>query len=126
MAVKTLTTALKNVPKYPNQPLAANSLDFVFEAPDVAADGVIFPATGREIVLLQNTAVGAQTFSIVGIRQSTGHVQDLLAYSMAAGEFAVLPAGLLSLYGSATGQVTITMSDVGIKVAVIQVPNPVA
>lgn len=126
MAVTTLTSQIKELAKFPNQPIVADSLDLAFTAPSVAADGIEFGVSGREIVIIQNTDVGAQTFTIASGRTVYGHVQNLTAYSLAAGEFAVLFPGALELYRTANGTLLITMSNVAVKVAVIRVPHIIA
>ena len=123
MAVKVLSAEIKTVPRYPNIPIVADSLDFDFTAPDVAGDGVQFPVTGREFILIQNTAVGAQTFTVASVACSHGRTGDITTYSLDPNEFAWLPLGAKDLYGTASGTMTITMSDVGIKVAVLVVQN---
>ena len=125
MAVKVLSSEIKTVPRYPNIPIVADSLDFDFTAPTVAGDGVQFPVTGREFILIQNTAVGAQTFTVASVACTHGRTGDITTYSLDPNEFAWLPLGAKDLYGSADGTMTITMSDVGIKVAVLVVQNMV-
>jgi hypothetical protein len=123
MAVTNLTTGLKTMVRYRDQPPAANSLDFAFEAPAVAADGIQFGSTGKEIVMIQNADAGPQTFSIASQRDEYGRAEDLAGYSLAAGEFAVLDLGADKLFRNAQGNILITMSSVNVKVAVLRCIN---
>ena len=121
MAVTTLTTQIKEPPKYPVLPVVANSLDFAFTAPAVAADGIDFTSTGREVVLIQNTTVGAATFTVVSAADEKNRTGDITAYSLAAGEFAaIIPPSSGWAVG---GKIKITMSDVGVLVAVLRMPS---
>ena len=123
MAVTTLSTGLKTLTRYPDQPPAANSLDFTFEAPSVAADGIQFVSTGKEIILIQNSGASPYTFSITSTRDEYGRAEDIAAYSLDAGELAVLPLGAHKLFRNANGNILITMSNIAVKVAVLRVQN---
>lgn len=123
MAVKVLSSEVKALARYPVVPIVAQSLDFVFTAPDVPADGVQFPVTGRELILVWNSAVGAQTYTITSVACSHGRVAHITAYSLDPGEFAWVPLAAKELFGATAGTMIITTSDVGVKVAVLQLPN---
>lgn len=122
MAVLTLSAQIFEPQKYPVLPVVANSLDFAFTAPSVAADGIDFQATGREVVLIQNSDVGAQTFTLVSVADELRRTGDITTYSLAAGEFAALIPPTRGWAGS-NGRILITMSNVAVKVAVLRMPS---
>lgn len=122
MAILTLSAQIKELSKYPTLQPAANSLDIAFTAPSVAVDGIDFECTGREVVFVQNTDVGAQSFSLISVADSLGRTGDITTYSLGAGEFAAILVPQVGFRG-ASGRALITMSNVAVKVAVVRVPN---
>lgn len=121
MAVKTLSAEIKELVKYPALPVTANSLDVAETAPN-DTNGCDYVPTGREIVVLHNTTVGAATFTLVSSADPYGRTGDITAYSLGAGEFAALIPPSTGFLG-AGGKITITVSDPGIKFLVMRVPN---
>ena len=127
MAVKDLTTEIEVLERYPTLPLSVTKLKFVFTAPTAFADGIRFPITGRELILVQNTDGGApQTFTITSARDVYGRTGDITTYSIGASGFAVVPTGAKDLFGSTGGTLTITMSANTVKVAVLRGVNMLA
>ena len=124
MAVKALneTTEIRVLNKV--MPLAppANSLDVIWVAPDVAADGVKFLQTGREVVFVRNTDVGAQTFTLKSVADELNRVGDVGAYSLDPDEGAAILINNVGFKDS-SGYVTIVMSNVGVEVAVFRTPG---
>jgi|SRR5215467_2605480 len=108
----------KTVAKYPNQPITAGSLQFTFTT---AADtsGFTVPVSGKEFIILWNSGASPFTVTISGARDPYGFQQDLTTYSLAAGDFVVLPAATQQLYALSSGVLTITISNVGIKCAAL-------
>lgn len=124
MAVKELTTGINTPKNYFNEPHTPGELATVFEAPSVAADGVQFTSTGRELVLVRNTTGTPGTITIVSARDEYGRTGDLTAYSIAANSMAILPLKSDKLFkNSVTGKILITMSALTIEVAVVKLPN---
>ena len=72
----------------PSLPLAADSADFTWTAADQANDGNDTPHTGREIILVRNDNVGAQTVTVHSIADPYNREGDIAAYSLAAGDYA--------------------------------------
>ena len=82
--VTPLTPIVPVGPVVVGQP-AANSLNFTFTACD-ASNGNSFPLTGRDILLIENTDMGAShTVTITSVADQLGRTQDVTAYSLAAG-----------------------------------------
>lgn len=83
------TALAKTVPQGPyvkGQP-AANSLDLTFAASD-NVNGNSFPASGKDLLLVQNTDAAQQTFTVVSAPDERGRSQDITTYAMQTGEFA--------------------------------------
>src|SRR5687768_4495623 len=88
MARDTVTVN-ENAKRYPALQPAVNTLDFAFTAGE-SDNGYQYPATGREVVILRNTNVGAQTFTLKSVADELNRTGDITTYSLGAGEFAVL------------------------------------
>jgi len=101
----------------------AGLADFTFAAGTIT-DGDTFVCTGREILLVQNSDAAPQTITITSVDDEKGRSEDITAYSMAAGDFAVFGIGLTNSSGwkSSSGTVRITVSDADMKVAVLRLP----
>jgi hypothetical protein len=129
MAVRELneTTEIKNVTTPMALAPTANSLDAIFVAPTVAADGVSFIQTGRELVTIKNTdGAAAFAFTIKAVVSAVflNRTGDI-TYTLQAGEttipLAIHPVG----FKDANNKVLITMADVAIQVSVARIPNQV-
>lgn len=107
----------------PFAPVSAGSLDFTFAALD-AVNGNYFPCTGREIILFNNTDAGAQTVTVDSVEDEKNRQADLMAYSLAANDFAHHAAGLTNAKGwkQTSGQIYIDTSSANVKVAVLRLP----
>ncbi|WP_447979085.1 hypothetical protein [Candidatus Nitrospira bockiana] len=100
--------------------VSANDLDFTLAAGDVA-NGNEFSFTGRELIIAQNTDVGAQTITLTSANDERNRKGDINAYSIGAGEFAMFWAG--SVIGwDQSGKFHINVSNAGIKLAIIRIP----
>lgn len=120
---RTVVTKNENAKRYPVIPPAADSLEFAFVATSGGNnDGYEYVATGREVVLLRNTGVGANTFGLLSVVDELGRKGDITAYSLAAGEFAVLIPPLKGFQQS-DGRIWIDISSVEITICVLQLPN---
>lgn len=120
MAVLTLTP--KSLPaKYPTTPITANALDFTWTAAGADyADGARFTLTGKEILLVHNGNVGAQTVTItsqVDPYNRTGHIT---AYSLGAGEYAVFPQFQLTGWADGSGYLILAASAADVEFAVLR------
>ena len=110
-----LKTALGN-----NAIITAGLADFLFEAGDTA--GSTFSASGRDLVIIYNShGANAYTVTIASTVDPYNRAQDVTAYSLAAGEYALF--GPLKVQGWAsvsTSLITITVENVAVKIAVIR------
>jgi hypothetical protein len=123
---RTLVTVNENAKRYPVIQPAVNSLDFAFVSTAGGNDdGYEYAATGREVVLLHNTGVGAAlTFTLHSVADEFGRKGDITTYSLGAGEFAVLVPPLKGFQQS-DGRIYIEVSDPLVHIAVLRLP-PVA
>lgn len=86
-------------------------------------NGNSFVSTGREVLLVQNTAGGAGTFTVTSVADALGRTDtSLTAYSLAASAIAAVQmkyqTGWVS--GSGTATVTLACSAATMKFAVLQ------
>ena len=111
----------ENAKRYPTLPVPVNSLDFAFTAGD-SVNGLEYVASGREVVLIHNTNVGAQTFTLLSVMDEFGRKGDITTYSLAAGEFAVLVPPLKG-FVNPDGKIYIDLSHNDVHMAVLRVPS---
>ena len=107
---------------YPSLPIGATAADFVFTAGDNAG-GNTFVCTGREIVLVQNTAGGAGTVTFTSQADALGRKGDITTYSVGAGLFSIFGPFLKTGWADTAGLVTIACSAATMKFAVIRLPS---
>ena len=76
---------------YPSLPLSAGAADFAFTPAGASyADGFSFPLTGRELLIVHNGNVGAQTVTLDSVPANrTSREGDVSAYSLAADDYAI-------------------------------------
>jgi hypothetical protein len=88
-----LSLTPKSLPaKYPTLPITANALDFTFTAAGANfLDGAGFTLTGKEIPIVYNPDSGAHTVTVESVPDAYKREGDITAYSIGAGEYAVLP-----------------------------------
>jgi hypothetical protein len=108
-------------------PFAANptagQIHFTWTAGNTGGDTITI--TGREIVLAWNSGASPYTVGVTSQIDGQNRTGDISAYSLAAGEFAYVSAGLTNAPGwknQSTGLLTITPSNAAVKWAVLQLP----
>lgn len=108
---------------YPQLPLGALALTLAWTAAGAAfADGVGFPVTGRELLLVRNRNVAAQTVTISSVRDALNRTGDIAAYSIPAGGYAMFLPGLAG-WQQADGQLYAAASAADVDFAVIRLPS---
>lgn len=120
MPVKTISAEIKDIQKVIAPGITAGGLTIAATAPTDTA-GFEYTATGREIVILQNSGASPYTFTLVSSADPYGRTGDVTNYSLAAGEFAILapqPTGYAS-----SGKITITVSNVAVKILIGRAPG---
>lgn len=104
---------------YPPLPPAANSLDVVFTAADVANKDS-FVASGNDLVLAWNTdGVNPHTVTASSVADEKKRTGDVTAYSIGAGEIVVLGPFKKAGWMQPSGHVHLDASDAAVKFAVI-------
>jgi hypothetical protein len=109
--------------KDPFAVIAADGIDFVFTACDVA-NGNDFVSTGRELILVQNSGAAPYTVTVTSVLDEKNRTGDVGPYTLAAGEFACITAGLTLLRGwrQSTSKIKISASNIAVKFAIIKLP----
>ena len=112
------------LPSYPlTLPLVANSADFVWtQAGADFADGASFPLTGKEILMMRNDNVGAQTVTIDATKDKYGRLGDITAYSIGIGEYAIMPIFKTEGWKQTTGLIHFEASVTDVAFAVLRMP----
>jgi len=100
--------------------LGAGLADVPFEDSD-AALGNATPCTGRELLIVKNNDVGAQTITIDGAALSDGRDGAITDYSLAADDIAVFKGYPQSVYRQSDGMIHINTSDDNVQLAVVRV-----
>lgn len=102
----------------PSQPVAL-SLDFAFAASDLA-NGNAFPASGNDLLLIQNTNAGAQTFTVRSAPDLLGRSIDIATYSVGIGFFSMFKFSQLVGWVQPDGNIYLDVSNAQIKFAIIK------
>jgi len=123
MAVLDLTPQTV-IPKYPATPLTANAADFVWTAAGADfADGARFPHTGKEIILVRNDNVGAQTVTIESAVDEKNRVGNITTYSVGIGEYAAFPPFPVVGWRQTTGYLMLEASAADVSFAILRLPD---
>lgn len=119
---RTALTVQTTIAKHPAS-VAANAADFTFAAGD-AGNGNYFVHTGRQLILARNTGAGARTITLQSAPDVLNREQDITAYSIGAGEFAIFPQPLaLDGWRQSNGQFYIDVEHAEVTLAVITLPD---
>ncbi|KKM90810.1 hypothetical protein LCGC14_1234820 [marine sediment metagenome] len=103
---------------HPTIPVSANALDFTFANSDNAA-GNDFVITGRQLLLVFNNDVGAQTFTISSVADQFGRKGDITTYSLDAGEYAAFWFGNVVGWKQALNKILLASSNDNVQFAVL-------
>lgn len=120
-AARTAITVQTAKGPYLSTPVAANSLDFTIAASD-NTNGNYFVGTGRELILVQNSAGGSGTVTFTSVADQFQRKGDISTYSLSAGEFAMFWVGNLVGWDQGGGQIYIDTSASTMNIAVIRIP----
>lgn len=100
---------------------SAGALALTFAACD-PSNGNKFAVTGHELLVLNNTDTGPHNVTITSQPDSRGRTQDISAYAIGAGLFAMFAfLGSTEGWADAGGFVTFTAADATVKAAVVTV-----
>jgi len=113
----TALTVVTSPGAYPT--VTANSLDVAFTAAD-ASNGNHYIGDGTELILVLNTDSGAHTVTVTSVADSLGRTGHITAYSLGAGEYALLGPVKLAGWADSTGKVLISANDATVKFLVVR------
>jgi hypothetical protein len=116
-----LPTALSTIVLIQNNvAVTAGQLVITFTACD-NTNGNSFTATGREVLLVNNTGGSAGTFTVTSVPDSLGRSDSsLTAYSVAAAGFAAIQMKWLPGWLQSGGTINLTCSAATMKYVVLQ------
>jgi hypothetical protein len=120
---RTALVPVKPLGPYPNpsQP-AATTLDFTFAASD-NVNGNQFPASGNDLLVVQNTNAGAQTFTVRSAPDPQGRSIDIATYQVGIGLFSVFKLSQQVGWVQPDGNIYLDSSNANIKFAIFKM-NP--
>jgi len=121
MARATLTRTTILGP-YPTLQPAADSLDVVMTACDVA-NGNQFVLDGPMILIVQNTdGASARTFTLTSLADPMNRTGDVTAYSVGIGEIAAFYFGQVAGWRQTDGYLYLSGSNAALKFGIIRLP----
>ena len=82
-------------------------------------DGLYFDLTGRELVIIQNTNVGAQTWTATSVDDRYGRAENITTESIAADAIRVFGPVELEGWQQTNGQFYFTASSTDVKFGII-------
>lgn len=85
-------------------------------------DGLFFQMTGRELLIIQNTNGGSQTWSATSVDDSFGRQEHITTESIAAGAIRVFGPIATAGWQQTNGQFYFTASHTDVKFGVIVLP----
>jgi hypothetical protein len=101
---------------------ASGAVSPALAATFVAADsgnGNQFTASGRDLIIVHNTDVGAQTLSIASAPDASGRKADVVAYSIAAGAHIDVLITAASLFTQTDGTIQLNASANTVKFLIL-------
>jgi len=112
------------IAKYPATPLTANAADFTYTASGADfASGARFPHTGRELIVVRNDNVAAQTLDINSVVDPYNRTGTITAYSIGIGEYAVFGPFPVEFWRQADGYLTMKASAADVMFAILRLPD---
>lgn len=112
------TTLTKTTPLGSYGSYGANLADLTMTAADVA-NGNQFVASGNDLVIAHNTGGSAYTITVTSVADPYGRTGNIAAYSLGAGEYAVLGPFLLLGWQQTDGKILISATNAAVKFGVI-------
>lgn len=85
-------------------------------------DGLYITLTGKEVLVIQNTNVGAQTWTATSVANRYGRTEDITTESIAAGAIRIFGPIALDGWRQTNGQFYFTASHADVKFGVITLP----
>jgi len=117
---RTALTVKSTLGSYPGV-IAAEGADVTWEAADVSNKNQ-FKLTGKELVLVRNDNVAAKTVTITSVNDTFKRTQDIAAYSVGIGEYAMFGPFEITGWQQTDGNLYLEGSDVLIKFLIVKLP----
>lgn len=106
--------------KQDNYAVVAGDLTITFTASDTV-NGNSFPATGNEILLINNTDTVAHTITVTSVADSIGRSDTSLTnYSVAGSTIAAIQMSQIAGWAATNGNVNLTSTNALVKFAVLR------
>jgi hypothetical protein len=121
MARTAITAASIRELSYQHTTVAADEADLATEAGD-DVNGNDTPCTGKELIVVSNTDVGAQTVTFTAAPDEIGRAGSISAYSVGAGELAVFGPFSTSGWRQSDDKLYIDVSDATVEIGVLRIP----
>ena len=103
--------------------IAADGADITFTAGDsVNNNAVVLTGDKKELVIVRNDNVAAQTISIISTPDSFKRTGDITDYSIGPSEYAVFGPFALEGWRQSDGKLYIDPQSADVKIAVIKLP----
>lgn len=118
---RTVLTPVAIKGPYPVLPVTALSLDVTYVAGD-NVNGNEFTGTGREVLLVRNTAGGAGTFTLTSSANDLRRLGTITAYSVGAGLVSAFWFGNLAGWDQGAGKIYIDVSAATMTLVVLRLP----
>lgn len=110
--------------KYPATPLVANSADLTWVASGADfADGAGYTLTGRELLLVRNDNVGAQTITIQSVVDPQNRTGNITAYSIGIAEYAMFGPFPKEGWAQSDGKLYFAVTAADLYFAVVRMPS---
>ena len=121
MPARVTLTKLTACGSYPSLQPAVNTLDLPMTAASTASKDQ-FAATGNDLIIAHNTGAGAHTVTISSVANAKNRTGDITAYSIDAGEIAVI--GPLKNLGwtQTDGKIYLEANHAEVKFGIITIP----
>ena len=117
------TVVVKTTALGPYGTYSANAADLTMAAAAAPATGNMFVASGRDLVVAQNTTGGALTVTITSTAcPQYNRTGDITAYSIGANEYAVFGPFPREGWVQTDGYIYLEASAVGVKFGVVALP----
>lgn len=120
MARTTLTKTVA-LGSYPTLPITANAADLVETAADVGNKNQ-FVASGNDLIIAHNTGAGAHTITITSVANQKKRTGDITAYSIGAGEVAIIGPAKIMGWAQADGKIYLEADHAEVKFGVVTLP----
>lgn len=121
---RTALTALAVLGTFPTLQPTAGTMTPTMTGNATAADGVSFPLTGgRQVLIVDNTNAGGQTFTVESVADEKGRTGDITTYALAAGAIGVFYVeGPAKGWRQADGTLYVKGSHADVKFGMINLP----